>query len=223
MPNSTSRSRSQLMADRAKVASLYLRGESLHSIAMTMGVQTHIVTADLKAIREDWRSQANYDFGLARQQELARIDMIEAEAWRAWETSKAPLEVTNTRQRRRNLGIAGQDIPTDSISEANKRSTQRDPNPAFLERVAWCVEMRCKILSLVAPQEMKHTGTVTHIKEIHYQPSPVQSSAGGRLVIIGGPSAALPGATPADLAESYPDAAYGAPDLAGDPESADVS
>jgi len=105
-------------------------------------------------------------------------------------------------------------MPIDSISEANRRSVQRDPNPAFLERVAWCVEMRCKILGLIAPQELRHTGSFTAIKEIHYQPS--GNSGTGRLVILGGPTTALPTPSPEGIAR--PDEAYGAEDIDADPE-----
>jgi len=211
------RSEGQKAADRAKVANLYLRGEAVHSIAAIMGVKPATVLHDLRAIRNAWRKEAVYDFSLARQQELARIDMVEAEAWKAWEMSKAPLETTNTRQRRRDLAVPTNSsdptrLPVDSISEANRRTVQRDPNPSFLERVAWCVEMRCKILGLIAPQELRHSGSVTTIKEIHYEPS--ASSGSGRLVILGGSSPALPTPTPADL--EGPDGSYDAPDLSGE-------
>lgn len=220
------RSHSQLLADRAKVANLYLRGEAIHSIAATMNLTPKAVVSDLRVIRAEWRDSAMFDFGLARQQELARIDMIEAEAWRAWDNSKSPLEMTNTRQRRRDLsfqntGQGDSRMPIDSISEAYKRSTMRDPNPAFLERIAWCVEMRCKILGLLAPQELRHSGNVAQITEIHYQPSAIESAAGGRLVILGGPPPALPTPTPEDVSGDRPDSpeAYAAPDLAPEAES----
>lgn len=216
------RSNQQKAADRAKVSNLYLRGEAIHSIAAIMGIRPGQAMIDLRAVRDQWRKEAVFDFSLARQQELARIDMIETESWKAWELSKAPLETTNTRQRRRDLAIPGGSadptrLPVDSISEANRRSVQRDPNPAFLERIGWCVEMRCKILGLIAPQELRHTGNLTTIKEIHYEPS--VSSGQGRLVILGGPTPALPTPTPRDL--DRPDEAYTAPDLDADAEYAE--
>jgi hypothetical protein len=211
------RSPGQVQADRAKISNMYLRGFSLMTIANEMGVSRENVAYEMGKIRKEWRASAVFDFALARQQELARIDLIEQEAWRAWENSKAPIEATSTRQRRRDLKFPmavprpGEEaeLPVDSVSEANKRSTMRDPNAGFLDRIAWCVEMRCKILGLVAPQELRHTGTIQQIHEIFYEPAALPDNGqANRLVILGGAPASLPAPTaPPAAPEERPDEA----------------
>jgi len=183
------RTRTQIVADRAKIAGMYLRGVSQYTIAGQLGITREMVTYDMAAVREEWRKSAVSDLNQARHQELARIDEIERENWIAWEASKTGKEVTTTRQRRKGLTQTSQsgqqmDVPMEQVNEAGRRTETRDPNPQFMEKIQWCVEMRCKILGLFAPTELRHTGAIATITEVFYEPLP--NSREQRLVVLGG-------------------------------------
>jgi hypothetical protein len=180
-----------MAADRARIATLYLKGWSQYAIASEMGMTRELVRYDIHAIEDEWKKGALVDFDAAKERELRKIDLIEQELWLAWEGSKAAQEQTSSRQRKRELQFAAaggeQMVPLDRTTEVHKRTAQRDPAAEFMARIQWCVEMRCKILGLIAPTELRHSGTVSQITEVYYEPTPGAPDA--RLVIIGGGAA----------------------------------
>lgn len=184
MPKPT-RDITQKQYDRARIAQLYLRGYSQYAIAQEMSMTRELVAFDLRVIRKDWKQSAIVDMNEAKHKELHRIDMMEKELWEAWEKSKLTRDITTTRQKRRGLNSQNGDVPVDQTTEAGKRTEQRDPNAAYMDRIGWCIEMRCKILGLYAPAETRHSGVVSQIREISYESQPLKPD--GRLVIIGGP------------------------------------
>jgi hypothetical protein len=126
---------------REEVAQRYLRGENQYQIAEVVGVTQQQVSLDLKAIREAWLQSAIRDFDEAKSEQLAKIDVIEAEAWQAWERSRQPREVTLTEQTEGERGSR----------KASVRREGRAGDPRFLERVQKCIEQRCTILGFGTP------------------------------------------------------------------------
>lgn len=190
------RSKAELTETRSRVAHLYLKGLSQRDIAEAVGISRDMVVHDLEAIRTEWKRSAIFDFNLAEQMQLAKIDVVEKEMWDAWERSKANRDVTVTRQRRRSLPAAG-DAVLDNIAEAIKRTEQRDADPRFMQVIMDCIKERNKILGLYAAQEIRHSGAVTEIREVFYEAAAVQPGADeGLMRVIGGTSnGALPAGT----------------------------
>jgi hypothetical protein len=47
-----------------------------------------MVSLDIKRVQKMWRDSAIRDFDKQRERELAKIDLLELEAWEQWERSK---------------------------------------------------------------------------------------------------------------------------------------
>ena len=82
--------RSKLCERRREVANLALKGWTQAAIARHMHLPQATVSRDLAAMREFWREFPVYDFDRARLEQLQKIDLVEAEAWAAWQRSQEP-------------------------------------------------------------------------------------------------------------------------------------
>jgi hypothetical protein len=124
---------------RKKVAELYLRGHSQRAIGEVVGVTQQCVSLDLKVIREEWKSRAVEDFKTYVADELAKIDNVEQEFWRAWE---------------RSVGEHKRTTRTRTGDKKEKSTTTEDlaGDPRFLMGVHRCIERRCQLLGLDAPR-----------------------------------------------------------------------
>jgi predicted transcriptional regulator len=165
---------------RQRVAELYLKGKSQWDVAKEIGVTQALVSMDLKVLREQWLAEAKMDFAARQAQELAKIDHLEKLALAAWERSCADAETRVQKrelarliQMRKELGrqrnnvkknddIAGDDhqnqeplaelVPVKEVSEKTKKG--QSGNPAFLEIVKGCIELRAKLFGLIKPPEV---------------------------------------------------------------------
>jgi hypothetical protein len=124
---------------RKEVAAAYLRGEYQSDIAARFGVTQQQISKDLSSIRAAWLASAVRDFDAARAQELAKIDAVEREYWRAWERSQEDKEIEFEE-----TGIKG--------SRSGSRREGQAGNPSFLAGILTCIERRCAILGLDAPK-----------------------------------------------------------------------
>lgn len=132
------------------IAARYLRGESQYEIAAALGRNQSNISRALKLLQKRWGESSLFDFDQARAKELARIDHLERVAWDAWERSLEVKETTATEKSTRGQDTAG--------SRASIKKETRDGNPAFLDRVAWCITRRCALLGLDAPARHEHSG-----------------------------------------------------------------
>lgn len=82
---------------RQRVSDLYLQGRPLHAISEDLRVPMTTLWRDLKAIQKEWRSSAIRNFDEQIEQELKKLDLVEREAWEAWERSKKPAQEANVR------------------------------------------------------------------------------------------------------------------------------
>lgn len=127
------------------VAEMYCKGYTQAEIAVRIGRTTKTVGRDLEAVRCAWLESSVRDFDQARADELAKIDRVENEAWRAWDRS----------QKDREKRIAG---TVDGKESTRLEREGQSGNPSFLELVRKCVEQRCKLLGLDAPQRTEISG-----------------------------------------------------------------
>lgn len=121
------------------IAKLYLQGESQSAIAKSLELSQQTISLDLKEIRKRWRESSIRDFDEAKSQELAKIDLVEAEYWRQWERSK---QMKRVRKNEEGLTEKGTFLKNATTEE------DRCGNPAYLAGVMNCIERRCKILGL---------------------------------------------------------------------------
>ena len=137
----------QRVADQQGIVRLYLKQKSHREIAQTLNVSVQYVGRQLKQIKDAWLESTLVDFNRRQNQELARIDALEAEYWTAWEGSKAD----ESRE-------ALEYVDEDSIMRLSRKrleTIKKNGTSSFLQGIQWCIEQRCKILGLHAPKEIK--------------------------------------------------------------------
>lgn len=173
----------QRIAERRKiVASLYVRGSSQWEIAKSLvpPVTQKTVSEDLKAVREEWLKTATQDYDALKAKELAAIDDLQEECWRQFRLSCKVRAKTVKLEKElklpkidltKNAGKGSIPFPkskVDPLPDPVMTTTKigkdyRYPatgNPAWLDRIQWCVEMRCKIFGLIKPPDVTNNNTV---------------------------------------------------------------
>jgi hypothetical protein len=121
----------------------------MYQIAQELDISDATVARDLKEIQKLWLASSLRDFDAARAQEIAKIDQAEREYWAAWQRSQVPAP----------------DEPQFYRTDAQGNETgQPRPwvkpgDPRFLQGVERCVERRCKLLGLDAPQKLDVSGS----------------------------------------------------------------
>lgn len=150
------RTHAELARDRRREADLYLEGWLQAEIAADLHLSEATVCRDLQAMQAEWLTSSLVDFDRAKAKELAAVDKLEREYWRAWQRSCEDAETER---------VEG------TVEEPGKVVRTRKGqagDPRFLAGVQWCIERRCKILGLDAPERMDWTsgGHVIRIEAV---------------------------------------------------------
>ena len=129
----------KLYERRREVANLALKGWTQAAIARQMRIPPATVCRDLAAMREFWREFPVYDCDKVRLEQLQKIDLVEAEAWAAWQRSQEP-------QRAASLchGKAGE--------QSRSSLKHQSGDPRYLREVARCVAQRNKMIGVQPPE-----------------------------------------------------------------------
>jgi hypothetical protein len=127
---------------------MYLRGIPQAECADRIGVSRSQVSYDLAILRARWQKSAAADFAAKVAKELARIDHLEAVAWEAWERSCEAEEIFHAGTEGGRVDKDGKPLPDRTRTSKTVRHQYGDPR--FLERVAWCVEQRCRVCGMNA-------------------------------------------------------------------------
>lgn len=136
---------------------MYIKGMSLKAIADEVKLSIATISNDLAKVRERWIAESivNYDEAVAR--EIAKIDNLEMTSWKAWEKS---LEDSSEEVKKKELAREAPQkgdkkakpskprlVPVKIVEEVRRKGQTGDPR--FLERIAWCIETRSKLLGLI--------------------------------------------------------------------------
>lgn len=156
------RSKFQRKADYERITSLYLRGWRQADIAAELGLTQQQISYDLGVVQKQWRESTTMDLDEAKQKELSRIDELQNDFWTAWEESKKNVVTVGVEKKSITLKIkdaSGGDIGLPAIERKDsRRRTGQSGNPAFLQGVLSCIDRRCKLLGLDAPERKELTG-----------------------------------------------------------------
>lgn len=125
-----------------QVANFYLRQMSQMEIAEALGVSQATISNDLAAIKRRWRQEAAIKIKSTQAVEIARINLLESQGWKAWEASKGNKEVTKSK--RTDTTVAKAEVQVERESQTG--------DPRYLEVVRWCITKRCEIFGLEAPR-----------------------------------------------------------------------
>jgi len=168
----------QIERDRREIADLYLQGWLQSAIAAHINKDTsrdytlsqQMISYDLIRLQEQWRESALVDINEAKAQELAKIDRLEREYWDAWERSKENAETSVSE--RVDDGKGGH-------TKAQLRAVGQVGDPRFLAGVMSCIDRRCKILGVDAPDKSSNTNinlenlTLTQLERIAQGEDPI--------------------------------------------------
>ena len=145
---------------RQLVAGLYLRAWSMRAIAVEVGIGLGTVSRDIQAVIAEWREQRLDDIDAYQTTELSRIAKLEQTYWEAWDRSVGESRRTVTESVTSSALVGGVEEPVQVGPKRNRAQiTKEDENgdPRFLAGVQWCIDRRCKILGLDAPQDVNLT------------------------------------------------------------------
>lgn len=129
----------KLLERRREVASYALKGWTQAAIARHLKIPPATVSRDLAVMREFWREFPVYDFDKIRLEQLQKVDLVEAEAWAAWQRSQEP-----QRSATLNKGKAGEQSRTTLKHQSG--------DPRYLREVARCVTQRYEMIGVEPPK-----------------------------------------------------------------------
>lgn len=148
----------QKLWDRRFIAHCRMQGMSLTEITERLnteraGVYTlspSSVHFDLQNIEEEWKRSVARDIDTAKGRELAELDRLSEEAWKAWEKSKEKFKQVSV-----TVDEEGGDT-----AKGRKRSKvvteDRGGDPRFMETILRIQSRRAKILGLDAPVKLSN-------------------------------------------------------------------
>jgi len=158
---------------RALVSKWYLFGKTqleIVTILRRSGIKSAQTTVsdDLKAIRAEWVKDSQEKFATRLGEELAKIDHLEHMAVMEFMRSMEPAEGETTTTKRalrappkvngngkngKVAGVASEPTLATISEEIQKWKKGRVADPRFMERIAWCIEMRCRLVGLLKPEQ----------------------------------------------------------------------
>lgn len=153
-----SKNDTQAEALRLAIADRYVKGETQASIAAALGVVQSAVSYHLTVIEARWQRQYADKLDAAKWAQLAKVDELERTYWQAWADSRQAL----TRQTQY-ADVADPKSPA-RPTRAVQTTEERSGDPRWLAGVQWCIETRCKILGLWAPERKDLTSNGETIK-----------------------------------------------------------
>ena len=141
------RSPKEIVYHREVITDMYLR-KHLHmdEIAEELGISVSTVSRDLSIMIDEWQANATEAIEQHIAEELERINGLEKTYWEAWYNSLEDEEVLT------------QKAVGSGRKEVTKRKKDQRGDPRFLAGVQWCIEQRCKLLGISAPNRLELTG-----------------------------------------------------------------
>ncbi len=140
-----------LLHRRNLIAERYRDGMRLHEIAKEVSVSRQTVWSDLRWIHEQLLQGSLTDYRERLVRELQQLDWLESEATQAWEQSKLDAQSHRVTSEKR-LDADKQLVGVEHVkTQATKKGQCGDPR--FLSQIADCVNKRCKLFGLYAPEK----------------------------------------------------------------------
>lgn len=149
--------RLELEQRRTRVAELYLKGMTQAEIALQLNVDQSTVSRDLAHIQKAWNEAAIRNLDEVKARELAKIDALERTYWKAWERSIGTVQI-KTIKARGPRPTGSRNDPAPELAEQTIRTEELNGDPRYLEGVMACIERRCKLLGIDAPDKKEVSG-----------------------------------------------------------------
>ena len=143
----TTRTPMQISRDEDIIIELMLKGWTQTRIAEYLEISQPQVAYDIKKIKKRWAENVNANLHLERKMALRRLELIEREAWSAWERSQSP-EITEMAER------VSSGIDSEKVS---KKSVSKVGDASFLTKILDASKERHSILGLNVTKPSKNT------------------------------------------------------------------
>lgn len=162
------RTEAEIVRDLEEISSLYLRGKKPSEIAEELikrhhytGMSIITIKDQLAALRKMWVNSALINYDEAKAREIAHVDELEAAAWDAWNRSWAKTTTVvqeGIEDRFGHKSDSPEQMAKKPTTYMRKRGTsttkERLGDPRYLDRIAWCIDRRCRILGLDEPTRL---------------------------------------------------------------------
>lgn len=145
----------QRAAVRADIAARYKAGETQAAIGAALGLSQQQISYYLKGLLSEWRTQVGAAVDAKLQQELAKLDWLEAEAAAEYERSKRPIKKTAVVTEA--TIIDGKDPTPAQLAKTTDTTEGRLGDPRYLDIIDRCVDRRLRIFGLYAQGETTAT------------------------------------------------------------------
>jgi hypothetical protein len=140
---------------RQKIAELRLKGTYIADIVRITCLSKSTVHRELRSLAAEWRAAAVESIDAHRHLELARLEIIERQAWLEWERSKIDY-VKEVTERVKATNSDGEEFETEP--KLVKRETGgRLGDPRFLQTILNAQDARRKLLGLDQPTKVAPT------------------------------------------------------------------
>lgn len=141
-----------------KVAYFILRGHNYREVAQMIGVKsTQTVWASVQRCIAYWRQETLKHIDQWLGIEIHKTMRIEAEAWAAWERSRLPAETQRIVQAALPPEDNGNEATTFVPVEVQSTQKGQAGDPRYLVVIDKCIDRRCKLLGLYAPERLALT------------------------------------------------------------------
>jgi len=144
-----------LMKRRDIVRKLYIQGNPVSAIAKILGSPLTCIKDDIAKIQSDWREAGTIEWSEHVDRQLARLDMLEQQAWNAWESSQQEenhevldfKDMTPAERKKIKKSLSKGDSVTATFNWTVKKHKSRG-NPQFLNVILSVIRERSKLLGL---------------------------------------------------------------------------
>lgn len=138
------------------ITELYTKGRSYREIAHEVNqrhgrrITYQTVSNEIKKLLKEWEKSRNEIIDHQKFIELAKIDRLERTYWDGYEKSCNPVKKSTTKKK--GSVKDSKDINVKDVERVDNEET-RIGDPRFLDGIKWCIEQRCKIFGINAPQK----------------------------------------------------------------------
>lgn len=143
MSTPKNKTKAQREEQLTRISELHLKRWPAYRIAQELGLSRQTVQRDLAIIRKRYQEAQIDNLHLRRARELAKINLVDREAWSAWDRSKEDAETWT--QKIKKAGGPGNPV------EVSIRTKGQAGDATYLKTVLECIRHRCGLLGLYAP------------------------------------------------------------------------
>lgn len=149
------------------IATQYLKGAGAydihrHCLAVGHRLSVKSVYNYINRLKKEWLENRLAAIDERVAQELAKIDLVEFEAWEAWNKSKQDLQKSFNKTIFEGEPKEGQK-PKIKSNEASKTVQQSNGDAEFLKVIQWCIDKRLEIIGYGKLNVNIQQNTITNI------------------------------------------------------------